>query len=383
MKTITTDLVIIGAGLAGLCAALTAQDKSRRILLLAKDDIFASGSSFRNLNGRWGITYAVNDEEKEHLCTTINTIAKSTNNQNLSQILVEESHQAFRRLQDWGVLFTHHPDGNLLRENPCFADRPLAAIIQSTTQCAEALCSHLDRNVITYLSQAQAHSIETNQTGFTSVIVRHQGNALRIKAQAAILATGGNSATFQHHITEPGLTGDGYNILQKLGVPLKNMQFTQMAWEEIEYSSLPRFSMGAFFDGEHIFKNMQGEVISLPDSDSSLAKARRQHVPISNLQDDRLFDNLLRQHITTEDAALSPIIVQRKGTQIKHQIIPQAMASNGGVEISGWGETGIDGLFAAGEITTGMHGGDRVGGAMIASCMVFGHRAALQAIRYI
>ena len=265
METLDTDLVIIGAGLAGLCAALTAQDKIRRILLLSKNELFTSGSSFRNLNGRWGITHAANDVEKERLLATINTLSKGTNNPALSQILVEESHQAFLRLNDWGVRFTHHhPGGKLLRVIPCFADTPLAAIIKDTHQCAEILSRRLDRNIVTCLPDIQAQSIETNQNGFTGVFTTHQHKTLHIKAQAAILATGGNAATFQQHIVDPGLTGDGYKILQELDLPLKNMQFSQMAWEEMDRSLRPRFPVNAFFDGDHLFRNIQGEIITLP-----------------------------------------------------------------------------------------------------------------------
>ena len=384
MQTADTDLVIIGAGLAGFCAALTAQNSIGRIIMLSKGELFATGSSFRNLNGRWGITYAVTAQEQEHLFATINTIARGTNDQILSKILVEESHCAFLRLKDWGVQFAHHPDVGLLRVRPCFAEIPLAAIILEAQQCATSLHRRLDRNVVTCLAQTRAQSIETNQAGTICVIAESKGNPIRIKARAAIIATGGNGATFQHHVVDPGLTGDGYTILQALGVPLKNMEYTQTVWEDIMPGPQQRFPQDAFFDGKHLFKNAQGETITLPAPDSALAQSRRQHVPISNLQDDRRFDNLLRSHLGAGRHPLAPIFVHEvNDPSPRYKILPHAMASNGGVAISEWGETGMEGIFAAGEVTTGMHGGDRVGGTMISSCLVFGQRAALRAIQYI
>jgi len=379
MQTVETDLVIIGTGLAGLCAALTAQEHISRIVLLSKGEMFASGSSFRNLNGRWGITYAATDQEKESLLATINAIAQGTNNQTLSRILVEESHQAFLRLRDWGVHFSHLPDGTLHRAPPCFGDIPLAAIIQDTRQCAETLARRLDRSVVSCLAETTVSDIEISN-GLPSIIAAQRNKPLRISARAAILACGGNGATFPHHIVDPDLTGDGYGILKRLGVVLKNMPFQQMVWEDTSPGYGQRFSISYFFDGAYTFKNSLGERIRLLEPKSSLAQDRRRHVPISNLQEDRYFDKLLLEHI---DATKAPIAVNKNDAGPRYLILPHVMASNGGVEISEWGETGIEGLLAAGEVTTGMHGGDRVGGTMIASCMIFGRRAALQAVRHI
>ncbi len=378
METLDCDLVIVGAGAAGLSAALTAQETSARIILLTKGRLFYSGSSFANLNGRWGLSFAESDSEKEQLLTTINRISHGTNVPELSRILVEDSHGAFLRLRDWGVAFNRHQSGHLLRVAPCFCTKPLAAILESIDQFREIMAQRLDRTRVTVLEECAANLLLIGNQTVTGMIARHGNTEIRVSARAAILASGGNAASYSRNIVEPGLTGDGYQLLRQAGIPLTNMEYHQEVWEDVDRTA-PRFASAAFFDSTHRFETADGQEIELPAPETELAVARRSHVPISNLQTDRSFDQPLLDHIGT--AAPRPIQVFRgQGNLPENRIIPHVMASNGGVVIGPNGETPLTGLYAAGEIACGMHGGDRVGGMMIAAALVFGRRAAKVAL---
>ncbi len=76
-------------------------------------------------------------------------------------------------------------------------------------------------------------------------------------------------------------------------------------------------------------------------------------------------------------------VINRQTGRCEYIILPFVQANNGGVIIGEYGETKLPGLFAAGEVTTGMHGGDRIGGMMIANCLVFGTRAGRAAADFI
>lgn len=382
-ETIRADLIIVGAGLAGIRAAIAAQRKVAKVALLTKGRLFASGSSFFNCNNRWGITYAETDRERELLLARINEISQGTNTPALSEILVEESFQAFRDLCNWGVNFLQkNPGSPPLRFPPCFCPQPLASIIAGTDQAAEVLARQLDLSGVSVYEETHATSLVIKKDVCKGVIVSDKsGNAFHFKAPATILATGGQAANIAPTLAEPGLTGDGYLLAEQAGIPLKNMNCVQRVWEDITQKG-KRFSVSYLWDKKHLFQSAQSKQIKLASPESTLCRMRQTHVPISNMQDDRAFDVPLLDTLT-ESVSSAVLVFEKKSEQLVHRIYPHAQACNGGIEISSHGETQIPGLFAAGEVTTGMHGGDRIGGMMITNCLVFGKRAGETAVRYV
>jgi len=380
MERMQADLVIVGSGAAGLAATLAIQEKPFRILLLTKGRLFQSGSTFANLNGRWGLTFADNDREREILLQAIQATAHGTNQTELAAILVEESRQAFNRLRDWGVKFARDPKGALRRVAPCFCNHPLAAILEDIAQYRAVMTKRLDRSRVEVYQETAASRILVRDHEVVGLVAQHGPTSIEISTRAVILACGGNSATFRHHIVEPGLTGDGYHLAREAGLTLHNMAYQQRVWEDIDRQAA-RFSVAAFFDGRHTFRSQDNKAIALPRPDSDLARARKTHVPISNLQADREFDQHLLANIGTPEAPRPILVYHDQAAHPTQHILPHVQASNGGILIGPNGETEIRGLFAAGEVTTGMHGGDRVGGTMIAATQVFGTRAGQAALR--
>ncbi len=376
VQVIETDLIIIGAGIAGLSAAIEAQKKLKKIVLLCKGDMFACGSTFSNFNNRWGITWAGSEDERKILEEKINRLSLRTNLPELTKIVVEESYGAFEKLLGWGIEFlkeghSHH----FRRVPPCFCRVPLSTIIRSCQQAASAMRKQLDYENIKLLSNSSAEKIMTARGRFSGIIAQKGNTSIKIRARAGILATGGNASTHVRHITEPGLAGDGYRLLEDVGIELHNMNHMQLVWEDISLSG-DRFSIRSIGSPDHLFKTSAGETISFDDIGQELIEQRHTHVPISNLQADRKVDELLMKHCSDT----KPVYVFRRGSKDPDNIIlPHAQACNGGVIIGAHGETPLPGLFAAGEVTTGMHGADRVGGMMITNAIVFGTRAGAAA----
>ncbi|MBE0582740.1 MAG: FAD-binding protein, partial [Desulfofustis sp.] len=198
-----------------------------------------------------------------------------------------------------------------------------------------------------------------------------------VLSRATIMTCGGNAALHQPHIVDEGLTGDGYRMLQEIGVPLKNMDYRQLVWEDVRIGA-PRFPFDRLNDRRLRFVDYTGRQIMIHDLPEEIRLARQSHVPIANLQRDRVFDELLMSAIPAVEEQYAIRVLDPEG-QCLYQILPHTQASNGGVEIGINGETGVRNLYAAGEIATGMHGGDRVGGMMITAAIVFGRRAGLAA----
>lgn len=379
----TANLVILGGGIAGLSAVLAAQEKTAKTLLVTKGTLFGSGSTFVNKNGRWGITYGASEGEKQEIFARINTIARGTNVPDLSEVLVEESHAAYLRLKEWGVRFLRSSTGEDERFAPCFLEIPVASIIESTGQFANVLAGLLDRSVVEIMEGTVAKELTVSGNRCTGCILDQSGKEIKVEADAMILATGGDAANYEENIVEPGLTGDGYLMLSDIGLMLKNMDFVQRIWQTRETAAKEYdFTLSHFWDQNIVFRNGQGNIVDRPEFAPELIRARMSHAVIANLQEDRAIDNHFLQHCATSLSGRELFAYARSDGRFLYRIAPCAQACNGGVEIGCFGQTGVESLYAAGEVATGMHGGDRMGGMMICAAMVFGRRAALHALNH-
>jgi succinate dehydrogenase/fumarate reductase flavoprotein subunit len=379
MNRVTADILVIGSGIAGFFAIYNAQRAKtcRSIAVLNKGRIFQSGSSFANLNGRWGITYGITDQENDRLLARIAELARGTNNHQLSSLAVASSHDAYRDLLRLGVRFSG-VNGISDRVTPCFHDQTLASIISSTQQLSDCLSRHIDRTDVKVLDLHRAVRLLIHDNVCCGCLaLNEKGEEVEVRSRATIMTCGGNAALHKPHIVDGGLTGDGYRMLQEIGVPLKNMDYRQLVWEDVRIGA-PRFPFARLFDRRLRFVDYTGRQIMIFDLPEQIWSARKFHVPIANLQRDRVFDELLMSAIPAGEEQYAIRVLDPEG-QCLYQILPHTQASNGGVEIGINGETGVRNLYAAGEMATGMHGGDRVGGMMITAAIVFGRRAGLAA----
>lgn len=384
MKRLSVDLVILGGGIAGLSALMAAQEKAARVLLATKGTLFGSGSTFVNKNGRWGITYGVSESEKQEIFTRINTISQGTNVPGLSEILVEESHGAYRRLKEWGVRFLLSPSGEDARFAPCFLETPVASVIESTSQLARVVAARLDCSIVAIMQETVAKELMVVDNRCTGCVLDHGGKEIVIESGAVIMATGGGAANYPESIVEPGLTGDGYRMLGKVGLELKNMDHLQRIWQaRNRVTRQCDFALSHFWDKDIIFKNSSGIIITRPEFSPETIQARKSHTVIANLQADRVIDEHFLEHIGVPLQGRGISAYTRNDGKFRYELVPCVQACNGGVEIGPHGETAVENLYAAGEVATGMHGGDRMGGMMICSAMVFGRRAALHALNQI
>jgi len=378
----TADIAVIGAGLAGLRAAITLADHGYPPLLLCKGRLLHCGSSFCNRNGRWGYTFAADEEEQEQLFATIQRISRGTNDARLSRLLVEESSTRLEELRQWGVQFRADDTGALLRSPACFHPRPVAAILEDMAQLRACCLRRLLRRPPLVLDRVEVTELLVRGKRLRGLRLRRGNDAGELAVRAAVLACGGDGACCRPNMVETGLTGDGYRLLQQAGVMLHNMACHQAAWEDIDPTA-PRFQLPMLWDPRYRLLAADGSPICLPPPGTELAKARLEHVPISNLQEDRLCDEALLRHIPSGSPDSAVRVLDLAGGRVVHRIMPHVMCCNGGVLIAPDGATPVAGLYAAGEVATGMHGGDRVGGLMITATQVFGRRAALGALDFL
>lgn len=380
METISVDLVIIGCGIAGLAALMTAQEKSNNILLVTKGKLFSSGSTFCNINGRWGVSYGKTDAEKTDILNTINSIACGTNIPTLSKILVEESYAAYKRLKKWGVCFLRDSSLVDIRYPACFLSRPVASVIESTRQFAEVIDSLVCRSRVTVMENTRAIELLVDNSSCLGCVLASEGKEIKVLSKAVILATGGAAATYPFNIVEPTLIGDGYEMLKAIEVPLSNMEYVQRLWRMSKRGSEDENSVpNCLWDTSYMYADSKGSPLNNPKFSIELVASRNTHTVIANLWQDKVIDYFFLESIQENSSGGIKVYSKETG-RLAFEVLPYVQACNGGVVIGPNGETGIENLYAVGEVTTGMHGGDRLGGMMVTSALVFGHRAAQSAI---
>ena len=230
-----------------------------------------------------------------------------------------------------------------------------------------------------------------------------QGERINILAKAVILANGGGGAIFPHNINHPSLRGDGYAMAYRAGAVLTNMEFIQIGpgvvfprMHFIIHSHMWKFSprltnaLGKEFLDDYLPRGVsKNEVLSLKSMSFPFSvRTNARHVDISMSKEiiagrgtERggvFFDvNHVTERGLRDKAPITYQTFLKRGVNLcthRIEIAPLVQSFNGGAKIDENAATTVAGLFAAGEVSGGVHGADRPGGNNLADCQVFGYR---------
>ncbi len=359
------DVLIVGSGLSGLRAALTASAYPVKVMLI--DSLSGpSGSSFVNPNKKLGMQLLKTDREKEHFVQRAIEIASPGEiDPRLVKIMAEESEKRFVELEKAGALFKTQ-DNSICRYPGCFdPNYNTAVIIENLHQLYKKLYNMIKSRVNIVqgwmLIKLLKDPIESRICGAVFVD-KDFTELLFIRSKSVVMAAGGCTGLFLWNIS-PEKPSFGIGILKDVGAKLCNENFVQFMWVEKRSKSFFSFEK---LESLQIITNRKE--IKVPNKLLSLLKERLTHCPIGyNLKDFEI-DKFLLNHLTNEGVKI------KIRDRIVH-ITPSAQAHNGGASINEMAMTSVYGLFACGEIASGMHGANRIGGAMVLATQVFGHRA--------
>jgi succinate dehydrogenase/fumarate reductase flavoprotein subunit len=385
-ESIQTDVLIIGAGAAGMRAAAEAAAGGVDVIMLSKGTIGRSGASFANLSGGWGIQALTGEERTgralESFYRDIIQAGLGCCDPKLVRILVEESGDRLKELMDLGVCFRKHTNGTFIRVKGCFSETERAFLTESLDNVSLSFLSKIQHSPVKII---QGYPLELSIKEGSCRGARaltEQGAFLKISAKSTILATGGGGALFRHHLVPEDATGSGTILAHRAGARLINMEFIQ-------------FMLGFRSQGERGFVPLQDlkDPLAVTDArgnplfqkwiqDRDLRRRaldlRQTHYPFSCRDDSGLIDLA----VSSERKHGGKVYWKgNKGYPGPLEIQLSAHAFNGGIRIDEQGRTGIPGLFAAGEAAGGPHGADRVGGCMMTATQVFGRRAGLAVVQ--
>ncbi len=382
-RTEHADVLVLGAGLSGLRAAVSALDQNPKLAVtVAATGRGPAGSSFANMNDALGIQVPESGAEQEDFIREAMRIAPPGHvDGNLVRIMAEEARARYRDLLDLGLSPVQATGEE--RKKGCFSKGQRAYIFNGLSSIYSAFHARFVaqggrllhggevRKILLSASRAVGAQISSKTTGETTLV----------RAGAVVLCLGGPAPLFAQDMSGPGNTGYGLGLLSEAGARLDNAGFIQFMWlwSGPDVDSGPgRFISPSVMvkKGMTVHKPGGGAIripLDLPEENSMrldrLRRSRGGHCPAGYGLEDSVLDLLLLDNVGPDGS------VRVSGPKGDFRGRLMAHAGNGGAVINEQGRTSLPGLLACGECATGMHGANRLGGAMILATQVFGHRA--------
>lgn len=392
-----TDVLVIGSGIAGLCAAIEAA-RTGATVTVASAGKTMSGSSF--FPGTWGLGLIgpVNEDDEQDLIDTIQTVGGGVADPELVQTFVHGIPQAIEWLeQDLGVELQRPQSAESAQQKqfiPCFDHKTRMWRGLTRKPLEDALANRIESLGIRLLPRHELIDLVENTDGRITGTVLYDLTKDRIvplAAKATIIAAGGTGGLFERSLTSADVLSSSQAIALAHGASLTNIEFMQMMPGFIE----PKRNL-VFNEKTWRYVHVDQPVDIADGKLNDLLEQRSGYGPFTSRLASRAIDLVIDQ-AGAEGLALHydfprediPEFVQTFATwlQDEHGIAPTdemrvamyAHAANGGIKIDKTAYTGVEGLYACGEATGGMHGADRIGGLSSANGIVFGRIAGASA----
>jgi succinate dehydrogenase / fumarate reductase flavoprotein subunit len=392
------DVLIVGAGCAGMRAAIEAFDAGADVALISKIHPVRShsGAAEGGINAALG--NASEDSPEEHAFDTVKG-SDYLGDQDAIEILCEEAPGDVYQLEHWGAVFSRTEDGRI-------AQRPFGAAGEPRTAYAADITGHVLVHVL--YEQVMKRDIQTYEEFFAWKLVvaddRCQGviawdlidgGLKSIGAKAVILCTGGAGRLYTGTTNAYACTGDGMAMALHAGVALEDMEMMQFHPTTLAPTGV-LITEGCRGEGAYLL-NSEGDRFLQRYAPNAMELASRDVISRAEqteIDEGRGVDGnvlldlrhlgaekiLERLHGTRElsmtfagvDPIYEPIPVR-----------PGAHYHMGGVDTDVWGQTSLEGLYAAGECAcVSVHGANRLGGNALMETITFGKRAGQHAAEW-
>jgi len=384
-----TDFLVIGAGVAGLRAAIELAPAGR-VMVLAKREVTDSNTQL----AQGGIAAALSDEDEIslHLQDTLNA-GDGLCNPEAAKVLVEDAPQRIEELIAWGTQFDR--EGTKLtfgREGAHSRNRILHAHGDSTgREILRALFAKAKTHPEIQVREFEFSTdleLEDGRVSAVRVLDEH-GQHSTIRASAVLLATGGMGQLYANTTNPRVATGDGVAMAYRAGAEVTDLEFIQFHPTALYLKKAPRFLLSEALRGEgaHL-RNMEMKRFT-PKYHPMGELAPRDVVAraiMHELELSRAKDPIVYLDLTDLDAARIqhrfPRIYStcmQYNIDITSELIPVRPAAHyamGGVQTDLYGRTTLPALYAAGEAAgTGVHGANRLASNSLLEGLVFGARA--------
>ena len=401
---IETDVLVIGAGIAGAITALKVAQAGARVTLLHRS--LDSDES----NTRWaqgGIIYTGPGDSPELLARDILEAGGHAGHAAAARVLAEEGPAAVLRVlvEELGVPFDRRAGGafDVTEEGAHSVPRILHCADRTGFHIQEALWraveaqpnltvrrgwAAVDLLTLSHHSRDPVHRYGPTACLGAYVFDRAGDRVQKIMARETVLATGGLGQLFIHSTNPPGARGDGIAMAYRAGARLVNLEYVQFHPTALYVPHAPRFLISESMRGE-------GARLTLPGG----AEFMHRHHPLGSLAPRDVVARAIHQELLLSGAPCVFLDLTHKPADWIRQrfptihaeclklgiditvepipVVPAAHYSCGGVLTDLEGRTSLDRLWAVGEVAcTGLHGANRLASTSLLEGLVFGLRAA-------
>ncbi len=419
MNVLECDLLVVGGGAAGFRAAFEAKRAHRGldVLMAVSGGFGTSGSTNLIASESLGINapfnYMGDGDSPDVFYSDMLETGAGLADPGLCKIIAHEACARVDELSALGLKFDEKDGRPVQRKlSGCTRARSLACGGSTGREIVRVLKEQTTKLGVRSYEHMRILDLATDDEGRVRGALALAGTeTCFIRARAVILASGGAGRIFKHHVNPPSLEGDAWSMAYRAGARLVNMEFFQVGpaifnaplmfiihshmWrlqprltnargEEF----LPRYCPPGITPGEVI----DLKAMSYPFSVRTAAKYLDMAIFTEVMEGRGTPSGAVYFDVTHTDRdtlmTRAPITYQtmlRAGIDLSRERIEVGLVVqnfNGGILIDGDGSTGIEGLYAAGEASGGVHGADRPGGNNLIDTQVFGYRAGRAAADY-
>ncbi len=402
MEKIVHDIVIIGAGIAGLRAAIAAAELARRTDVAVISKVYPVRSHSVCAQGGTGAVLREGDSYDLHAWDTVKG-SDFLADQDAVEFFVKEAPREIIALEHWGCPWSR-TDGGKINQRPfgghsfpraCFA-ADMTGFHEMHTLYGKAKAYE----EITFYDEWFVTSLIVREgvvTGLTALDLK-TGEMHAFNAKAVVMATGGHERIYEFTTFSHTATGDGMTIAYRAGASLKDMEFVQfhptgLVPPGVLITEGSRGEGGYLInvEGERFMKQYAPEKMELAPRDiiaraetTEILEGRGLEGPygsyialdLTHLGEEKINERLpLIRDVAIKLGGVDPV---KEPIPIR----PAAHYSMGGIHVNLRTETSISGLYAAGECSCiSVHGANRLGTNSTAGCLVFGAVAGRQAAK--
>ena len=385
---VQTDLLIIGTGGAGLRAAIEAEANGVKVTLVSKSPAGYNNATIVAGSGYLAAVGGMSPEE--HKERTLH-VGKGVNDPDLVDALVKEGGERVLELSKYGCVVNERFGGIHVGDKDTILGQGIT--LPQVKYLRDKGVEFVENVIVTKILKKRDRVV--GAVGYSS----KEKDCVLFQCKALILASGGAGALFKRTDCPLRITGDGYSLAFHAGARLRDMEFCQFFPLALAEPGLPPLLV----DGPLVWKgkivNTLGEDIPakhnvterpyIAKSRDLLSRAMMLEIyEGGGIEGAVLLDarNVIAETTPEEFLGMGTkdfYLDKVRAHERPFRIAPLSHFTMGGVVANKDGETGIDGLFVAGEVMGGVHGANRHGGNALTDVTVFSTRAAQKAMDYL